>query len=68
MACFCEGLWTEDRALRAGYITPGLCPLCQAPDSVGHMIFACQHAEVVAARLAADVSTAFLERAQSGDA
>ena len=66
-SCFCEGLWTEDRAKKSGYLCQGLCPLCQEPDSVGHRIFGCQSVEAVAARGTVNVPSGFCERALHGD-
>ncbi|CAK0865153.1 unnamed protein product [Prorocentrum cordatum] len=50
------------------YITPGLCPLCRAPDSVGRRLYGCQREEVAASRQAADAPANFLARAQDGGA
>ena len=64
---FCNGCWTEDRAQASGYLTDGLCPLCQQPDSVAHRLFRCTHAQVVQAREAVEATDVFLQSAIDGD-
>eukprot|EP00959_Pyramimonas_sp_CCMP1952_P473061 9501078-Pyramimonas_sp.AAC.1 len=47
--CGCGGLWTNDRAMRAGCVCDGLRE-CGQPDAVQHRLYSCQLPRVVDAR------------------
>ena len=46
----CNGVWTNQRAKEAGFITDGTCPLCGQQDTLFHRLWECQHPSVREAR------------------
>eukprot|EP00959_Pyramimonas_sp_CCMP1952_P234468 4899141-Pyramimonas_sp.AAC.1 len=64
---FCDGIWCEDRVVRAGYLSRGLCPVCNQPDSIHHRLYKCEGStEIKNAREAVQATDFFFQQAQEG--